>query len=311
MMSRSMTNLVRPAILAACLLSGTAIAANPAGEVRVGNTVRTYSAHVPDGPPPPGGFPLVLAFHGGGMQGEGMRRLTGLDAEADRRGFIVVYPNGQDKHWNDGRSTIRNPQDDIGFVAALIDQLKREQRIDRGRVYATGISNGALFAERLACDLSGEIAAIAAVAGTLPAELAPRCRPIHPVAVLQIDGSADPIMPFAGGAVADFGGRGEGGTVLSVAETMAFWASRNGCGAARGPQPLAPIAPLDRTRLLRTTYGMCAGGATMTLLTVIGGGHAWPGARQFAPRAIIGVASRQVDATREIVDFFLAQQRRL
>lgn len=299
-----------PAAVAACLLaSGSAMAADAPGQLQAGGKVRTYAVHMPDSAAPPGGFPLVLAFHGGGMQGAGMRRLTGLDAAADRRGFIVVYPDGVDKHWNDGRSTIRDPRDDVGFVAALLDRLGGEHTIDRGRVYATGISNGALFAERLGCELSQRIAAIAPVAGTLPADLAPRCRPAHPVAVLQIDGTADPIMPFDGGAVADFGGRGEGGQVLSVPATIAFWARHNGCGPARLPAALAPLAPLDRTRIVRTDYAGCPAGAAVTLLTVAGGGHAWPGAAQYAPRRAIGVASRQVDASAAIADFFLAQPR--
>jgi polyhydroxybutyrate depolymerase len=96
-----------------------------------------------------------------GNAGTGMRRLTHLDRVADARGVIVIYPDGVDRHWNDGRSTIRNPQDDVGFVSALLNRVGRDIRIDNGRIYATGISNGALFAQRLGCDLSQRIAAIA------------------------------------------------------------------------------------------------------------------------------------------------------
>jgi len=296
-------------ILAALLLAGPAAAADRAAQLDVAGTARSYALHVPDRAAPADGFPLVFAFHGGGMQGEGMRRMTRLDAVADERGFIVVYPDGVDKHWNDGRATIRNPQDDVGFVAALIARIARDEKIDRGRIYATGISNGALFAERLGCELSATIAAIAPVAGTLPADIAPDCRPARPLAVLQIDGTLDPIMPFGGGMVADFGGRGEGGQVLAVAATAAFWARANGCGAADAPQPLAPVAPPDRTRIVRTNYGGCPAGAAVTLLTIIGGGHAWPGGPQYARPAVIGKASGQLDASRAIVDFFLAQPR--
>ncbi|NNM75239.1 alpha/beta hydrolase family esterase [Enterovirga aerilata] len=285
-------------------------AADRSGQLQVGDRTRTYVAHVPDGPPPPRGFPVILAFHGGGGDGARMRRLTRLDRLADASGVITVYPDGVGGHWNDGRSTIRNPQDDVGFVAALLDRVAATAPVDQRRIYATGLSNGALFAERLACDLSHRIAAIAPVAGTMPADLAVRCKPAHPVAVLQISGTADPIMPFSGGPVADFGGRGQGGQVLSVADAAAFWRRRNGCGGPAAQEALRPIASFDPTRILRTRYTGCTAGAPVTVLTVMGGGHAWPGGAQFAPPRLIGPVSRQLDASRAIIRFFLSLPRR-
>jgi len=285
-------------------------ATDQSGQVQIGGKTRTYAVHVPDGPPPPEGFPVILAFHGGGGQGARMRRLTGFDGLADTRGFVAVYPDGVDRHWNDGRATIRNPQDDVGFVEALLDRLAASAPVDKRRVFATGLSNGALFAERLGCDLSQRIAAIAPVAGTLPADLAARCQPARPVAVMQIDGTADPIMPFHGGDVADFGGRGEGGQVLSVADTGAFWARRNGCGGPGPAKLLPPVATFDRTRIVRMRYEGCAASNPVTVLTVMGGGHAWPGGPQYAPQLLIGQASRQLDASQAVVSFFLALPRR-
>lgn len=283
----------------------SAYAADSDGQMTIGGRVRTYSMHVPDRPAPRAGFPLLLAFHGGGGDGAAMRRLTGFDALADQRGFIVVYPNGVDRHWNDGRATIRNPQDDVGFVSALIDQFAAHQRIDRSRIFATGLSNGALFAERLGCDLSGRIAAIAPVAGTLPVDTSRNCRPAHEIAVLQIDGTADPIMPYGGGSVADFGHRGEGGQVLSVAATANFWARQNGCTSPGAIAPLPPTAAFDRTCIIARHFARCPAAAPVDVLTVVGGGHTWPGGPQYAPALVVGRTSRQVDASRSIVDFFL------
>lgn len=236
-----------------------------------------------------------------------MRRLTQLDAVADTRRFIVAYPDGVDTHWNDGRSTIRNPQDDVAFVAAMIDRLVQKHGVAPGRVYATGLSNGALFTQRLGCELSDRIGAIAPVAGSMPAELADGCRPVRPLAVLQIGGTADPIMPFEGGAVADFGGRGEGGQVLPVARTAAFWAQANGCGSAGAAQVLPLAAARDRTRVLKTAYAGCPAVGQVTLLTVAGGGHTWPGGPQYARPIVVGRASSQIDASAAIADFFLSQ----
>lgn len=294
------------ALIGAVALAAPAFAADHAEQVKLGGRTRSFSVHQPGGAAPRGGYPVILAFHGGGGQGRGMERLTGLDAQADARGFLVVYPDGIDKHWNDGRNTIKNPQDDIGFVAAMLDRIEARYPVDRGRIYATGISNGALFAERLGCAMAERIAAIAPVSGSLPADLAPNCHPARAVAVLQIDGTSDPIMPFGGGKVADFGGRGEGGVVLSVAETAAFWARHNGCGAPGSVETLRPTAVLDRTRVTRQSYEACPAGGTVRVLAVEGGGHAWPGGAQYAPAFIIGKASRQIDASQAIVDFFLA-----
>lgn len=283
-----------------------ASAADHAGQINVGGIVRSYEFHVPDRPSPSSGFPLILAFHGGGGQARGMSRLTGFNRLADEHGFVVVYPNGLDRHWNDGRSTIKQPVDDVGFVSALLDRIGQEVPVDQARIFATGISNGALFAERLGCDLSQRIRAIAPVAGTLPADLSPRCRPARSVAVLQIDGTDDPIMPYDGGAVADFGGRGEGGIVLSVGKTIMFWARANGCAGAAAPIEYRPVALLDRTRVIETRHQGCTPGAPVVLFSIEGGGHAWPGGPQYLPAALIGRASRQLDASQVIGDFFLS-----
>lgn len=296
--------------LCLCITAAPAFALDQDGQLESGGRVRNYSIHVPAGAPPAGGFPVILAFHGGGGSGAGMRGLTRFDTLADERHFIVVYPDGVDRHWNDGRSTIRNPQDDVGFVAALLDDLERRLPIDAGRIYATGMSNGALFAERLGCDLSRRIAAIAPVAGTLPSELAAACRPEREIAVMQIGGTADPIMPFEGGAVADFGGRGEGGRVLPVMETALFWAKHNHCASHVSAQEQGEATPLDPTWILRTQYTHCPASAAVTVVALQGGGHGWPGGPQYAPRIVIGATSRQIDASGAIVDFLLSRPKR-
>lgn len=296
--------------LGLCILSAPGcFAGSFSGDIPVGATQRSFTGYVPDGPAPAGGFAVVLAFHGGGMQGAGMRRQTGFDAVAQEKRFIVVYPDGVDRHWNDGRHTIKNPQDDVGFTRALIAWLKEKYSVNAGRLYATGISNGALFTERLGCELSGQIAAIAPVAGTLPVDLAPHCHPDRPVSVLQIDGTADPIMPFDGGAVADFGGRGEGGSVLSVAQTLSFWVRQNGCGDRPDESYPAPVVRRDPTRITQRIWTACRAQTSVKQLVVSDGGHSWPGAMPLLPR-IVGRTSGQINATVAIAEFFLSLPER-
>ena len=309
----------RPAvIILSCFatLAGAASAwRNPAGarpapstpvEITVGGLNRSYEIHVPRSPAPGRGYPVLIALHGGGGQAESMIRLTKLHDLADARGFIVVSPNGIDKHWNDGRTTVKRKVDDVGFIAAMLDAVERDYRVDRGRIYATGISNGAIMSNRLACDLSDRIAGIAPVAGTLATDYASACHPANPVAVLQISGDSDPIMPYAGGAVADFGGRGEGGLVQSAPQSSAFWARLDGCGRAAATVEFPTVRPGDSTRIAVLRYRDCPAGARVELWTVKGGGHTWPGGAQYLPAVFIGRASQQVNASAAIADFFLS-----
>ncbi|MBD8880464.1 esterase [Rhodanobacter sp. 7MK24] len=276
--------------------------------LRAGGLERSYLVHMsPGNADSP--RPLLLVFHGGGGTARGMPRFTHLDEIADREGMIVVYPQGVDRHWNDGRDSIKRKVDDVGFVRALLDDMESNFAVDRSRIYAAGISNGAIFVERLACDMSDRIAGIAAVAGTLARDYQPQCQPQHPVSVVQFDGTADPIVPYAGGEVANFGGHGEGGPVLSVDATTAFWARMDGCPAAGAPALLPPEAPLDPTRVFRSQWRSCRDGRAVVLYSIQEGGHTWPGGPQYLPKFIVGRVSRQIDASETMVRFFLDHSR--
>ncbi len=174
------------------------------GTLESGGLPRTYLLHVPRRYDPAAAWPLVFALHGGGSQGRSMPGLTGLSRLADRRGFLVAYPDGVGRSWNDGREdpdvpAQRQRVDDVAFLTALLDDLTRRYRVDSARVYATGISNGGFMSQRLACEASTRIAAVAPVVATLGVELAARCRPARPVPVLMVNGADDPLVPFQGG----------------------------------------------------------------------------------------------------------------
>ncbi len=164
---------------------------------------RTYALYTP--PQPSASMPLLIALHGGGGRGSGMIHITygGFNRLAERETFVVVYPDGVDKRWNDGRGLTewrahRERVDDVGFIAALIDQISAEQPIDRRRVYVTGISNGGMMSYRLACELGDRIAAIAPVVAALPAHLS-GCVPPHAMPIILMNGTDDPLIPYQGG----------------------------------------------------------------------------------------------------------------
>jgi polyhydroxybutyrate depolymerase len=123
-----------------------------------GGQERTYILHIPSSYDAARPTPLVIVFHGFGLNAEEMIRITGFNVQADARGFLVVYPNGSGRtsSWNGGdccgEAAIKQV-DDVGFVGALIEELAKSFNLDARRVYAAGFSNGAIMAYRLACDL--------------------------------------------------------------------------------------------------------------------------------------------------------------
>ena len=114
---------------------------------------RSYSVHLP--PQAAGGKPLpvVLNFHGAGSNGKQQEHYSKMDIAADRDGFIAVYPDGtgrMDSHftWNAGfccAYAMIHRIDDGGFVIALIGDLAARTPIQQRRIYATGLSNGAMM----------------------------------------------------------------------------------------------------------------------------------------------------------------------
>jgi len=270
---------------------------------------RTYILHVPAGYSATRAYPLVLVFHGGMGTGSRVQKSTNFNAKADAKGFIVVYPDGIGHNWNDGRGTANPTIDDVGFVRQLIANLKTRLPIDANRIYATGVSNGAHFAQRLGCDLADELAAIGSDIGAMPTNLRPRCHPARPIAVVGIQGAADPISPLNGGEVASLAaiGIGRGGLVESATATMNFWGSVNGCD----PTPTLVREPPrvnDGTSVDRYTFSGCKPDAPVVYYIVQGMGHAWPPHSQPLPQ-ITGPTSNNINATDVMWDFFSSVSR--
>ncbi len=262
----------------------------------VGGVTRTYLVHVPPGIKGPA--PLLLAFHGAGGSPEKFARSTGFDALSDQAGVIVVYPAGIQHRWNDGRIPYSGAADDLGFVASLIGRLEHTYPIDQDRIYAAGMSNGATFSEAVACKMPETLAAIAAVAGTLPQAIMTGCT--GAVSALQINGTNDPVMPYGGGELRAPGL--PGGDVTSVDQTLAVWARLDGCAGFSAPLALSPKNISDPTRVTYRQAENCRAGFSVTAYAINGGGHQWPGAPN--PQA-----SRQLNASMTVMAFLLSQHR--
>jgi polyhydroxybutyrate depolymerase len=270
---------------------------------------RNYRIHIPPPYDKSRLLPLLIVLHGGGGTGEGMVKLTrgGFDKLADKEGFVVVYPDGIEKHWNDGRENAsyrahREKIDDVGFITALIDHLKERYNIDVRRIYATGISNGAMMSFRLGCELSEKITAIAPVAGSMPENLPARCLPLKPIPVLMISNTDDRLVPWQGGDIRF--GRKTFGRTLSVPDTVKYWVHHNQCSSLPIISTEADRDQKDGTRVTKEVYSQCRESSEVILYSIEGGGHTWPGGHQYLPEWIIGKTSNDLDANEVIWDFF-------
>ncbi len=199
-------------------------------------------------------------------------RTSNFSALADQKNFIVAYPNGNGRladkllTWNGGTCcaySVTHNIDDVGFIRDVITQIESQYKIDPKRIYATGLSNGAIFSFRLACDTSDIFAAIAPVSGTLNYA---RCNPAQPVSVIEFHGTDDEHVPYSGG-----NGDKSLTTVefASVKDSINFWLKADQCGSTPQTESFSDIK--------HDSYSGCAYGTAIELYTIIGGKHAWPG----------------------------------
>lgn len=275
------------------LLTGAA-AAGDVHHLTVDGRERTYRVYRPAGLASDKTVPLVIVLHGGFGTGEQAEKSYGWDAEADRRGFVVAYPDGHRRSWNAGGLCCgparRDNFDDVGFLTALIRAMKQSDAIDLRRVYLTGMSNGAAMSYRYACDGQLPVAAIGSVAGSF----AYACRHPHPVSVMEIHGLDDRNIPFAGGhgskAATDV-------QWLPVQASLDAFRDADVCGAPT----------LEEKGVVVTSTAKCEKGREVVLVTVAGAGHQWPGSKR---PGMVGLMlgldppSTALDATDTLWNFF-------
>jgi polyhydroxybutyrate depolymerase len=245
-----------------------------------------------------GPHPTVIVLHGALGSGAGTAWTTGFSEAAARRGFTAVFPDGINRQWHDGRAGGPDGPDDVSYIRELVHRLVANGVADQRRIYLAGISNGGMMSFTLVCKAGELFAGVGTVIANMPAGIEP-CAP-KPMPVIMINGTADPMVPFAGGEVGLGGGRGR---VWSVEHTASFFAKRDGCG-----QPIAQALTHrdqdDGTAVTRIDWSNCDPGSSVTLYRVEGGGHALPGRRSLLPR-ILGPSNQDIVCADVILDAFM------
>jgi len=248
-------------------------AASELMQIEVDGTIRTAWVHVPQIADSDSLVPVVMAFHGSTWNGQTMEQVTGFNDIADREGFIVVYPDGTGPgdilSWNAiycCSFALEQQVDDLLFVDELTANLLDQYPIDVNRVYATGFSNGAMFAYALAIARPNRFAAIAPVAGAMYAS---QQQSRVPVPMMIIHGTNDVVLPYGGGwgALGSLSGRTE--PAIPVLDAVDFWIDNNGCSQD------STLLLTERNARIET-HATCSENTEVTLITLIDGEHAWP-----------------------------------
>jgi polyhydroxybutyrate depolymerase len=266
----------------------------------MGEKQRLYLVHVPKGYDPKKPVPVVLALHGAAMNGPMMVWFSGLNKTSEEGNFVVVYPSGTGTGpfltWNAGGfkgKMAEGRADDVAFIGKLLDDLGTVINVDAKRVYACGMSNGAMMCYRLAAEMSDRIAAIASVAGTIAIETS---NPTRPVPVIHFHGTKDQFVPFEMPQEK----RRSFMRLKSVQDSIQTWVKLDGCD----DEPKTDVLSKDddEMKVTRNTYGGGKDGSEVVLVIIEGGGHTWPG--QQPPVTFIGKATLNVSANDLIWEFF-------
>jgi polyhydroxybutyrate depolymerase len=237
---------------------------------------RTYKLHVPRQYDRREQVPIVLYIHGGGGNARSAY-LDKMDKSSDKFGFILAIPEatGEVKFgelrgsWNGGiwaTGKCCGSADDVGFTARMIEEIKSNFNVDEKRIYATGISNGGLMTNRIGCELSGKIAAIATVA---PSAIPSGCKPLRPLPVMDIHGTADIHNPFYGGEPSSAISLKVDYKRMMPEQVVGRWLEINGCVGE-------PAISILNSKVTYSTYAQCKSGSEVVFVKVEDMGHAWP-----------------------------------
>jgi polyhydroxybutyrate depolymerase len=270
---------------------------------------RYFILHVPENLEEIENPSLIFALHGGGGKAVGMIQLTKgrFNELADRDGFLVVYPQGLEKSWNDGRNdpisfAHEEDIDDIGFFRKVIVKIINEYNVDSERVFFTGISNGGFMSIRVSRELADIVKGVAPVAASIPVDGEKFHHGAPPMNIMLINGTDDPLVPYNGGEVTVL--KRKRGKVLSTGKTIKIFCERNGCSDAPDITEFEDSEPGDGACAIKYEYRNEETQRRVVLIEVKGGGHTWPGGWQYLGKRLIGSTCMDFNGCDEIWNYF-------
>lgn len=235
-----------------------------------GALLRTYLIHVPASYTGQQDVPLLVDLHGGLNTALIERQTSGQLQESDSRGFIAVWPDGIAGTWNAyGCCLLSNmvAVDDVGFIRAVIAQVKGRAAIDANRVFVTGISDGGGMAQRMACEAADIVRASVSVSFPLNTN---QCHPARPINIAEFAGTADSNVPYIGTngapAIPLVGNLIGFHAFQSAPDSLIAWKIINQCSDDLSREDLPENSYLEE-------YRACAGGVRTALVTLVGVGH--------------------------------------
>jgi polyhydroxybutyrate depolymerase len=272
---------------------------------------RTWLTYLPSDYSEDISYPLIIALHGGGGNARQLMNNTRkrFNQLADEENFIVVYPQGVKKSWNDNHERDQNGYarkkniDDVGFIEKMITKLEANYSINSEAIFACGISNGGLMSQTLAMELPEKIKAIGLVASNFGKNQIEKLDTNQPFSIIVIHGEDDPVFPYNEGEIGVF--NKPRGKVLGVNKTIDYMLNLNG----NSTEPL--ISEIENT-----TNDNCNSEhlkypnfensmLKVELINVSGGGHTWPGAKeQRLITRIVGVTTQDFSACDKLWVFF-------
>lgn len=280
-------------IIALLIFSGAAFAQTKS--VQHKELKRRYIIYTPKGYDKQKEYPVVFNFHGSGMTQTEQMLYTQFNKTADKHGFIVVYPRGLKEDWNVGYGmSYKNGPDDIGFVETMLTQIETDHKIDKKRVFATGLSRGGFFCQRIAAELPHRFTAVASVGALLPDSVAHYHKQQHgDVGVLLVMGKADQVVNY----------NGKPGGYASAMDSYNYWKT-----SQPGSEKSTKIDNLPDDSTSIEILESAIGSKSVVLVSIENGGHTWPGADDFNIGLPIGVTSHELDINEYIWAFFSRQK---
>lgn len=244
-------------------------------------------------------IPLLVMLHGRFGTAKLMLEGYNMNNMAEKEGFAVLYPNGYNRSWADGRGGTpadKNKINDVKFIETVLNNVKINFPIDDKKIFIAGHSNGGFMTQRMLLEKTNLFRAGASVTASISKNILEKFAPTKPVSVAFLSGTEDPLVSYEGGFVVD------GEEILGAEDSVSRWVAWNEC--KKIPKIDKIDTKSDATSLEIYSYEECKENVSVRLYKIIGAGHMWPGIPQKIPFVNLGKPTEELDASEEIWRFF-------